>query len=75
MDYRRPGFLTHSYDSALSPSPPSVSSTSDIQDDSGRLRKIDKVLTGEHGWWEGTESYDGEKAWLSIIHNIPYSLI
>jgi hypothetical protein len=28
------------------------------------------VLTGEHGWWEGTESYDGEKAWLSIINNI-----
>ncbi len=32
----------------------------------GRLRKRDNLLTGEEG--EGAESYDGEKAWSSVIH-------
>jgi hypothetical protein len=34
----------------------------------GRLRKRDKLLTGEGG--RGAESYDGEKAWSSINHSL-----
>jgi len=33
----------------------------------GRLRKKDNLMMGEG---EGDQSYDGEKAWYSIIHQI-----
>jgi hypothetical protein len=59
-----------SYELAPSPSPPtphpSVSSTGDT---GRRLRKRDNLLTEEMEVGEGEEdkSYDGEKAWSSII--------
>jgi hypothetical protein len=39
----------------------------------GRLRKRDKLLTGERGGggdWQGVESYDRKKAWSSITPSI-----
>ncbi len=35
-----------------------------------RLRQRDKLLKGERGMgWEGAQSFDGEKAWPSVICN------
>jgi hypothetical protein len=68
MIYREPGFLlvVCISCSSIPPPLPSESSTDDTQEDCGRD-------TEEEGGWVGggaKSTYDGEKAWFSIINSI-----
>jgi hypothetical protein len=68
LHYRGPGFLTVvSFGSTPIPLPHSPVSKLD-QRHIGKLRKRDNLLTREGGGEEEiVKSYDGEKAWSSII--------
>jgi hypothetical protein len=58
--------FSSSYD--LAPSPPPLSFVSKLsRRHTGRLRMRDNLLTGKEGGGERAKSYDGEKAWYSVM--------
>ncbi len=70
--YRGPGFLAAVWFCSFPPPPPLLPSVCPAPQ-TRRLRKRDNLLTGEGGdGGLGAKSYDGEKAWTSLI--IQYSL-
>jgi hypothetical protein len=68
--YRGPGFLAVVWFGSLPTPFPLLSVYKLVRRRTGRLRKRDKLLTGEGRKGGGPESYDRKKAWSSINHSI-----